>query len=214
MTNEKKPLIIFGVGDFARIAQVYLSMDSPYEPVAFTVHREYLSTPTLLGLPVVPFEELTTSHPPTEFDMFVAVGFSRRNRGRAEIYEACKARGYRLISYVNSKATVWGEVDAGDNCFVFENNVIQPFVKLGNDVILWSGNHIGHDSSIGDHCFVASHVVISGNVHVGPYTFMGVNATVRDGISIGSSCIIGAGAVILKDTRDGEVYAATPTPAR
>ena len=40
--------------------------------------------------------------------MFVAIGFSGVNRARREVYEQCKARGYELISYVNSKATYWG----------------------------------------------------------------------------------------------------------
>lgn len=179
--------------------------------MAFTVHRRFQSAATLSGLPVIPFEDLADSHSPDEFAMFVAIGFSRCNRARAEVYELCKAQGYELITYVNSKATVWGEVDAGDNCFILENNVVQPFVKLGNNVILWSGNHIGHDSTIGDHCFVSSHVVVSGNVKIGPYCFLGVNATVRDGISIGHGCIIGAGAVILKDTGEDEAYAANRT---
>lgn len=208
---SNKRVVIFGLGDFARIANVYLSVDSPYEPVAFTVNRAFQTADSLSGLPVVPFEELSDRYPPDEFAMFVAIGFSRRNHLRAEMYEACKAKGYDLLSYVNSKATFWDDVNAGDNCFVFENNVIQPFVTLGNDVILWSGNHIGHDSTIGDHCFLASHVVISGNVTIRPHCFVGVNATIRDGVTIGAGCIIGAGAVILKDTGEDEVYAATPT---
>jgi sugar O-acyltransferase (sialic acid O-acetyltransferase NeuD family) len=118
----------------------------------------------------------------------------------------CKSKGYKLITYINSKATHWGEIEVGDNCFIFEGNVIQPFVKIGNDVIMWSGNHIGHDSSIGDHCFIASHAVISGNVRIGPYCFIGVNATFRDGIIVAPECIIGAGALILKDTIEKGVY--------
>ena len=97
--------------------------------------------------------------------MFVAIGFSGVNRARREVYERCKALGYELITYVNSKADYWGELTIGDNCFVFEENVIQPIVRIGNNVILWSGNHIGHDSTIEDHVFIASHAVVSGNVH-------------------------------------------------
>ena len=50
----------------------------------------------------------------------------------------------------------------GDNCFIFEDNTVQPFVTLGNNLVLWSGNHIGHHSTLRDHCFISSHVVISG----------------------------------------------------
>lgn len=201
-----KPVVIFGVGDFARVACVYLTQDSPHPVAAFTVHREYVKEPELLGRPVVPFEDLEEKYPPAGFDMFVAVGFRKVNKVRAEMYAACKAKGYALITYVCSKATQWGEVTLGDNCFVFENNVLQPFTRIGSDTILWSGNHVGHDAAIGDHCFVTSHVVVSGNAKVGDYCFLGVNSTLRDGVTLGESCVVGAGAVILKDAAPGSVF--------
>lgn len=204
-----KPVVIFGIGDFARVASVYLTHDSPHEVAAFTVHREYLTAPTLLGKPVVPFEELDRDYPPDRFDMLVAIGFKGINKVRAALYHECKSRGYELIRYVCSKAAVWGEVEFGDNVFVFENNVIQPFVRIGSDTVLWSGNHIGHDASIGSHCFISSHVVVSGRVTVGDYCFLGVNSTLRDGIALGDSCVVGAGAVVLKDAAPGSVFRGT-----
>ena len=125
------------------------------------------------------------------------------------MYEACKAKGYELITYTNSPRGRVGAHEIGDNCFVFEQNVIQPFVRIGNNVILWSGNHIGHHSIIGDHCFIASHVVISGNTRIGPNCFLGVNATIRDGVTIGAESVIGAGALVLKDVPPQSVVIGT-----
>jgi sugar O-acyltransferase (sialic acid O-acetyltransferase NeuD family) len=205
-----KPVVLFGVGDFARTAFVYLTKDSPHPVAAFTVHRQYLDRSEMMGRPVVAFEDLPATYPPDRFAMFVAVGFARVNRTRAELYQQCKAAGYELISYICSRAVNWGEIQLGDNCFIFENNVLQPFVKLGNNVILWSGNHIGHDAAIGDHCFVTSHVVVSGNCKVGPYCFLGVNATLRDGITLGEGCVVGAGALVLKDLEPLSVVKGIP----
>ncbi|MHB8694630.1 MAG: acetyltransferase [Solirubrobacteraceae bacterium] len=207
------PVVIFGVGDFARVAAYYLAHDSPYEVAAFTVHAQYVPLEgRLRGLPVVAFEELEKRYPPDGYSMLVAIGFSRVNRARAEIFAHCKERGYTLISYVNSRATQWGGTKIGENTFIFEDNVIQPFVTIGDDVILWSGNHIGHDTVIGDHVFIASHAVVSGNCSIGQYCFVGVNATFRDGVSVAPRCVIGAGAVIMRDTQEGEVYAVRNTP--
>jgi sugar O-acyltransferase (sialic acid O-acetyltransferase NeuD family) len=202
---------VFGLGDFARIAERYLDLDSEHEVVAFTVHGEYVDRPELSGRPVVPLEEIVEQHPPDETAMFVAIGFSRTNRARAAVYDECKKLGYELISYVSSKAMFWPDVPFGDNCFVFEANVVQPGVRIGSDVVLWSGNHIGHDVEIGDHCFLASHVVVSGNATVGHHSFLGVNATIRDGITIAPRCVIGAGALIMKDTEEGAVYSVRGT---
>lgn len=204
-------VVIFGVGDFAQVAHVYLTRDSEHDVAGFTVHSTYITSPTLLGLPVVPFEKLASHFSPDEYSMFIAVGFRKLNRARTEIYDICKALGYQLITFVSSKATHWGSIGIGDNCFVFENNIIQPFVTIGNNVIIWCGNHIGHHSRIGNNCFIASHAVIPGHVTIGDNCFIGVNATLRDGITVAPNCIIGAGTLILKDTSPNEVYKAART---
>lgn len=206
-----KPVVIFGTGDFARIAAVYLHEDSPYDVAAFTVNQEYVGRDRLLDLPVVPFEELERTHPPGEFSMFVAIGFSRVNKARTDVYNECKRRGYELITYVSSQANLVTDVPMGDNCFIFEANVIQPFVSIGNNVVLWSGNHIGHDTTIGDNVFIASHVVISGNCTIGDSCFVGVNATFRDGVDVAPECVVGAGAVVMHDIERGAVLAVRGT---
>lgn len=201
-----KKVIIFGTGDFGKVVHFYLTHDSPYEIVAFTANKWAIKEKEIFGLPVIPFETIESVYPPTEFTMFVAVGYLKMNKVRAQICSEAKEKGYELLTYVNSKVTKWDELDIGENCFIFENVVIQPFVKIGNDVIMWSGNHIGHHSIIGDHCFITSHVVISGNVKIGSYCFLGVNSTIRDGITIAPECVIGAGSLILEDTMEKGVY--------
>jgi sugar O-acyltransferase (sialic acid O-acetyltransferase NeuD family) len=207
-----KDVVIFGAGDQAEVAYVCLTEDSPYNVAAFTVDGSHLDKRELFGVPVLPFEELDKTHPPDRCDMFVAVGFKRVNRVRRELYDKCKAQGYELISYVSSKAIRVGPVEIGDNCLILEANVLQPFVKVGNDVVMWSGNHIGHHSSIGDHVFIASHAVISGKVSIGEGCFVGVNASFRDGVKVAPNCVIGAGVTILHDTDEGDVFAAPSTP--
>lgn len=201
-----KKIIIFGTGDFGRVVHFYLTHDSPYQIAAFTANKWSIKEKELFGLPVVPFETIESVYSPDEFLMFVAVGYLKMNKVRAQICHEAKEKGYELLTYVNSKVTKWGELDIGENCFIFENVVIQPFVKIGNNVIMWSGNHIGHHSIIGDHCFITSHVVVSGNVKIGPYCFLGVNSTIRDGITIAPECVIGAGSLILEDTKERGVY--------
>lgn len=199
-------VIIFGNGQIASVGHFYLTHDSEHEVVAFTVDRAYLTEESLFGLPVVPFEEVEKLYPPDQYRMLVMVSYRKVNKLRAEKYRQAKEKGYRLISYVSSKATTWPGLVLGDNCFIMENNVIQPFVEIGNDVILWSGNHIGHHTTIQDHCFIASHVVVSGSVTVGPHCFLGVNATVRDNVTLGAETVVGAGALILRDAPEQGVF--------
>lgn len=207
----KKPLVIFGSGDIAQLAHYYFCIDSDYEVVAFTVDAAYMSETFFCGLPVVPFEEVAQRYNPTEHEIFVALSYSKLNAVRKEKYLAAKELGYRLASFVSSRATVLNDWRIGENCFIFEDNTIQPFVAIGNNVTLWSGNHIGHHSTIKDHSFIASHVVVSGGVEIGEQCFIGVNATLRDHIKIGDRCVIGAGALLLADAEAEGVYIGTAT---
>ncbi len=206
-------IVIFGAGDIARIAHYYFSRDSEHKVVAFTVDAPFRETDEFMGLPVVDFEQVAQRYPPDSFVMFVALSYAKMNQVRASKYAQAKALDYRLVSYVSSHCTYLSDSAPGDNCFILEDNTVQPFVKIGNDVTLWSGNHIGHDSVIDDHCFIASQVVISGRVHVGPYCFIGVNATLRNAITIAPRTLIGAGTSIMKSTKEGEVYV-PPRPER
>lgn len=207
---QKEKVIIFGTGDFAEVVFSYLENDGNYEVVAFTINEEYIKDDVKFDLPIVPFEQIENEFSPSKYKMFIAVAYSDHNRNRARIYQAAKNKNYILISYIHPKAIVSKDITIGDNCFVFEANVIQPFVKIGNNVIIWSGNHIGHHSKIGNHCFIASHVVISGLVDIGDYCFIGVNATIKEAISIPSSCIIGASALIIKNPVQNGVYGGIP----
>ncbi|MCS6955188.1 MAG: acetyltransferase [Candidatus Calescibacterium sp.] len=201
---------MFGIGDFAELAFYYFSK-AKYNVNAFTVDSQYINMDKFCKLPVIPFEDIEKFFHPNEYNMFIAIGYNKVNQIRKEKYLLAKSKGYNIISYIDSKATVAQNVTIGENCFIFEHNNIQPFVKIGNNCIIWSGNHIGHHSVIEDHCFIASHVVISGRCKIAEGTFIGVNVTIRDNTKIGKHNVIGAGAIILKDTSDYQVYRAIPT---
>ncbi len=207
----KKPLVIFGTGDIAQLAYYYFSTDSNYEVVAFTVDSTYIKESNFCELPLVPFEDLEAFYPANKFELFIALSYSQLNAVRKEKYLEAKSRGYRLATFVSSKATVLNNGKIGENCFIFEDNTIQPFVVIGNNITLWSGNHIGHHSTIHDHCFIASHVVISGGVEIKEQCFIGVNATLRDHIVIGERCVIGAGTLILSNTDPEGLYIGNAT---
>jgi UDP-3-O-[3-hydroxymyristoyl] glucosamine N-acyltransferase len=115
---------------------------------------------------------------------------------------------------VSSRAFVWRNVEIGEHAFIFEDNTIQPFVKLGANVVLWSGNHIGHHSVVRDNVFISSHVVVSGFCDIGENCFLGVNATLANNVTIARDNLIGAGATILKSTSEDRVYGAQNTRPR
>lgn len=203
----KQQIVIFGTGEIAELADFYFTHDSAYEVAGFTVDEAYLTATTFCGRTVVPFETVARQFPAERYRMFVAISYSKLNEIRAAKVAAARAAGYQLVSYVSSRATVFPGLTIRENCFILEDNTIQPFAEIGANVTLWSGNHIGHHSVIEDDVFVASHVVVSGGVRIGRASFIGVNVTLRNHVSIGQKCVLGAGALILEDQPDFSVVA-------
>lgn len=202
MNNQ---VVLFGNREIAEIAHFYLSKDSDYQVKGFTVDSQFLDSESFLGLPVVPFEQVEIHFQPSNYKMFIAISYSKRNLIRQTKFEDAKNRGFKFITYISSKAAYYG-TPVGDNCFILEHNTIQPFTQIGNNVTLWSGNHIGHHSVIKDHCFITSHVCISGGVEIGENCFIGVNATLRDHIKVGDKSIIGAGVLLMEDAPSESLY--------
>lgn len=206
-------IVIFGTQDFAQLAHYYLTHDSEHKVVAFCVDKTYIpNNKVCFGLPVVAFEDVENIYPPTDFDFFAPMAPNQMNQLRKEVYHKIKQKGYKLISYISSKATLFNN-PIGDNCFILENNTIQPFVTVGNNVVLWSGNHIGHHSHIHDHVMFTSHVVLSGHCNVEKYSVLGVNATIRDAITIAEGTFVGMAASIIKNTEPWMVYVGSPAKA-
>lgn len=199
-----KKLIIYGTGLIAEVAEFYFRTDSEYEVSAFANAAQFVDREQFQGRPLVPFEEVQNVYPPADFDMFIALGYAKTNKVRQARYSEAKTKGYALATYISSRASYYG-TPVGDNCFILENNVIQPMVGIGNDVTLWSGNHVGHHSTIRDHCFISSHVVISGGCEIGENCFLGVNSTIRDNIKLGRFVVVGSAAVVLKDCEERTV---------
>lgn len=205
--SKTRQIVIFGFGQIAELADFYFTHDSPYEVAGFTVDQAYLTHGQFRGRPVVPFEEIDETFPPERFDFFVSVGYAKLNMLRAEKVATARAKGYRLVSYLSSRATIFPGFELKENCFILEDNTIQPFATIGTNVTLWSGNHIGHHSIVEDDVFITSHVVVSGSARIGRGSFLGVNATLRNEVSIGQQCVLGAGAIVLEDQPDFSVIA-------
>jgi len=201
-----RKLIIVGTGETAELAFSYFSEDTDFEVTGFSVERAFIREESFHQLPIIPFENLRDRICPSDFGVFVAVSGVNLNRLRKRLFETVKDMGFHCPTYLSPWAFIGKGVEVGENCFIFEQNTLQAGVKVGNDTILWSGNHIGHNSLIGWHCFISSHVVICGFCNIGDGSFIGVNSTIENNLSIEKDNFIGAGAIIRKSTKEREVY--------
>jgi sugar O-acyltransferase (sialic acid O-acetyltransferase NeuD family) len=202
-------IVLFGTGRGADIAYRFLTRDSDHKVCAFAVDRQYLTHKTFHDLPVVAFEEVDRYFAPDEYEMLVPLGYQRMNCLRAEKYLAAKQKGYSFISYANSHFYRAEELNIGENCIILDNQSISLDVKIGNNVVMWSSNHIGDLTTIGDHAWLSSHVTIAAEVVVEPYCFVGIGATVGNKVTLGHSTYVGANALVVSDTAEKSVCVAS-----
>lgn len=205
-------VIIFGAGRAADVAYRYLTADSEHEIVAFTVDQAFLRDDRMRGLPVVPFETVQTAFPPADYKILVFMGFEKMNQLRRDKYLEAKAKGYECITYLSSHLTSVETPVIGENCFILEGQILNMDVRIGDNVVMWSGNHIGDGSRIMDHCWLSSHVCIAGSVTIEPLSVLGINASVSHNVTVRSGSFVGANAHISADTEENGVYILPSTP--
>lgn len=203
-----KEIIIFGIGKIADVIQYYMREESNLPVKAFTADKGYITEESFNGLPVIPFENIEKSHPPEQYDMFIAVGYQDLNALREEKMKKAAEKGYHLISYIHPQSFIPRDLQYGQNCFIMSNVNIHPRVKLEDNVFIWSGAMIGHHSNIGSHNWFTSAVNIGGNVTIGKNCFFAMNATVGHSVKLGNEIFIGANALVTKDMDDGKVIIA------
>jgi sugar O-acyltransferase (sialic acid O-acetyltransferase NeuD family) len=197
-------IVVFGAGQIAEVAKVYIDAHSDDRIVGFTVDAQYAKTDRFHDLPLVPWERLEEFFPPDQVELLGPLSYRRLNEFRRARYLEGKQRNYRFTSFIHPSSHIY-TTEIGENCFILEANVIQPFAKIGDDVMLWSGNHIGHHSSIGDHCFLAGQVGIAGATRIGESCFLGGKVGVTQGLTIGDNCLLSFGVIVTKDLAPGSV---------
>lgn len=209
-----RKVVLYGREELARLACYCLTHDSPYEVAGFTVAAAEISMAEaeagILGLPLVPFETLQDHFPPETHDLLIAIGPHQVNAPRAARFAEGRAKGYGFASYLSSRALTWPDLEIGAGCMIFENTVVEPFTRIGENSILRAGVHVSHDGRIGDHVFLAPRVAMAGKCCVGDHCFLGVNATLRDNVAVAPRCVVGAGAVLAQSTEPDGLYVGVP----
>ena len=71
--------------------------------------------------------------------------------------------------------------------------------KVGDDCLIMTGAHVGHDSIIGDRVILVNNVAIAGHCHIGDDVIVGGLSGVHQWVRIGKGAIIGAVTMVTND---------------
>lgn len=205
----EKKLIIYGVGKFAEYVSYVFEKDSDYEVVAFCVEKEYLNSNKFCGKLLFGFEDLEARFPPAENELFIAVG---NNKIREGFFYKGAEMGYNFASYISSQSSHWENLKTGENVFVDEGCVLQPFITISDNTILFT-SQLGHHTRIGKHALISGSKT-GGNVKIGDYCYLGLNASIKQNVEIAANTIIGMGCIIEKDVLESSVFTHKGTTKR
>lgn len=201
-------IIIYGTGTLSELLYYYITNDSNYEIIAFTVDNEFLREKEFCNLPVVSFENIEDIYCPNEHGMIIAIGYSYMRKRRL-IYNRIKEKKYLLINYIHSSVNINNTL-IGEGNIILKNTTIEPFVTIGDNNILWSSVNLSHNSKISSHCFFASQSLVGGFTKVKDNCFIGFRSTLIQNIIVEKETLVGACSLITKNTTAYGRYMGVP----
>lgn len=193
----EKPIIIFGTGQQADIISFYLKKLSK-KVYAYCVDKKFYKKSTFRNKKVITTNQLVQRYNPKNYKLHIAISYKNLNKLRYEKYEYFKCKGFSFENIIYNSNINKADIRIGENTVVLDS-YIQPFTKIGNNSLIWSGSVVGHHSSIGNNCWITSGTSLGGNSKIGDFSFIGINSTIGHFVNIGKKCFIGSASHITKN---------------
>lgn len=202
-------LIIYGIGDFAKLMQYYFESETEYQVVAFCVDKKYISNATYNNVPVISFEDISKTHPSTDCHMFIAIGY-KSMRSRSSIFRKVKDKKYHLASFLSKHAHYDDSNTIGENCILLQGSILEPFARVDDNSFINTGVIICHHAHIKSHCFIAAGSLVGGYSVIGFNCFIGFRASLAQKLRLADETLLGAHSLCLSNTQKHSMYIGAP----
>ena len=197
-------ILINGTTKFSSMIARLIEMEGLANVVAYTTARRYITSTTLCGKDVVPFEELTERFDKLDVRILNTIGYSKMNTLRERVNIEIEESGFLQYSYISSSAFV--AIDKSEledkGCIIMPNAFIGTDVHIGKSTVIYSNCSLTHDILIEDNVFLGSGCVVGGLVKIGRNSFIGMNSTIKNRISLAPFTLVGCGSNVIKNVED------------
>lgn len=187
-------IVILGGGGHARVVFDALQ-NSDYRVVGYTSKEDSCSK----KLPIPFLGNDKNLQVNMGVKLALGIGSSWDNSIREKIFNSFKAIGFSFTQVVHPNTIIANNVSFKEGVQVMAGAIIQPFCKVGNNVLINTGVSLDHDCEILDHVHIAPGAVLSGTVCIEAGAFVGLGAKIIKGAVIGEGARIAAGAIVTKD---------------
>ncbi|GAA1952008.1 hypothetical protein [Microbacterium deminutum] len=203
-------IVVNGTGPLGRMVFHLLESDDRYRVRAFTADARYCSEPSLLGVPLIPHDDIVAAIPPDDAECVSALGGLGGWEARRAHAATMTALGYRHANYVHPSAVVQGEQTWGANNIVFPFCTIGFGGVMGHDNVLREKVYLGHEHQVGDHTFIGVGATIGGGCSLDDGAYIAMGSTLTNDITVRSGAFIGIGSLLLKDALPNTRYYGHP----
>lgn len=193
-----RPILILGGGGHARVLIDALRLRA-IEIIGIADADPARRGMLVSGVPVLGDDTVIEQYGKNETYLVNALGSVDIPRGRRDIFERFKKKGFTFATVVHPSAVIASDVELGEGAHVMAGAVIQSGSRIGINTIVNTHASVDHDCFIEDHVHLAPGVTLSGEVRVSNLVHVGTGAVVIQGITIGRESVIGAGAVVVSD---------------
>ncbi len=204
-------VIGLGGGGHSKVVMDALRLAGGYDIIGLVDAPPELHGTTVAGAPILGGDDIL---PRFRADgvthAFIGLGGTGSTAPRQRLFDLALSLGFDVISVIHPAATVAESVTPGRGVQIMAGVVINPYTRLGDNVIVNTGAVVDHDCVIGDHVHIAPGACLGGEVTVGDGAHIGIGANVLQCQSIGPGALVGGGTLVHRDVEGGTVVAGVP----
>lgn len=203
-----RKLVIYGDTAFAEEIYLIITKEGKDIVVAFTNEKKFMTRNKILGIPVLPIEELEETIG-KGFEVLIAYGYINMNNLREKVYKECLSYGWIIGKYVSCNAICFSN-SIGDGTIIWPNCYIGPNIKIGRCNIIQASCTLAHDNELGDFNYLAPGVVMGGRSKISSHSFIGLNSTLKSDVFLNDYTLLGCGSNMLMNSDCYGCYVGNP----
>ena len=124
---------------------------------------------------------------------------------RKTIFEALKKEGVRLVNLIDPSVRIGNNVSIGEGNIILGQSRIGPHAQIGNNNFISSYANIEHHCILGNHCTFGPGVLTSGGVTIGDSVKFGTGIFIEPSVEIGEGATIASGITVTKSVEENHI---------
>lgn len=120
-----------------------------------------------------------------------------------DAFQVAKANGVQRIIRQSGGVAIGDGVEVQSNCTV-SRAVFGGFTEIGNETLIDSQVHVGHDCRIGRRVLIANQASLAGRVIIEDDVYVAPNVTISNGITLRSKSQITIGSVVMRNVPENQ----------